>query len=394
LLTSRYLHHDLVKLILSNVVSDYMGNYDVIILAGGLATRLRPLSYSRPKPLLPILDKEIIDWIMESITKIPLNRVFISIRYMGDLIREHMERVWVDFKDKLVFVTEDKPLGDAGPISLINDIYELTDTFLVIYGDIFSNIDSKELINFHEKVGGIATITLTRVEDVSRYGVAQLDENNKIINFIEKPKQYVGSNLINAGFYVFTKEVIKLIPRNPSGQVKLAVDVIPKLLRLGEVYGYIHNGLWFDIGTPEDYLKANFKVLMERCINNNGCINTDLPSSITLQPPIYLGPGVTVGSNAEIGPNVIIHSNTRIGNTVRIINSLVFERSSLCDGAYISGSIIGSNTYVGKWVRIEDGAVIGDGVYIKDSVYIAKNTKIGPYREIMESIYRDGEIIP
>jgi len=299
LLTSRYLHHDLVKLILSNVVSDYMGNYDVIILAGGLATRLRPLSYSRPKPLLPILDKEIIDWIMESITK-----------------------------------------------------------------------------------------------DVSRYGVAQLDENNKIINFIEKPKQYVGSNLINAGFYVFTKEVIKLIPRNPSGQVKLAVDVIPKLLRLGEVYGYIHNGLWFDIGTPEDYLKANFKVLMERCINNNDCINTDLPSSITLQPPIYLGPGVTVGSNAEIGPNVIIHSNTKIGNTVRIMNSLVFERSSLCDGVYISGSIIGSNTYVGKWVRIEDGAVIGDGVYIKDSVYIAKNTKIGPYREIMESIYRDGEVIP
>ncbi|GAB6946479.1 NDP-sugar synthase [Vulcanisaeta sp. JCM 16161] len=371
-----------------------MKSYDVIILAGGLATRLRPLSYSRPKPLLPVLDREIIDWIMESVTKIPLNRIFISIRYMGDLIKEHMEKVWSDFKDRLIFVMESKPLGDAGPISLINEKYELSDTFLVVYGDILSDINAASLVSFHEKMGGVATITLTRVDDVSRYGVAQLDETNRIINFIEKPKQYVGSNLINAGFYVFTKEVVKLIPKNPESQIKLAIDVIPRLLRMGEVYGYIHNGLWFDIGTPEDYMKANFSVLASRCGNtNNGCINIDLPSTVTVQPPVYLGPNVTIGSNTEIGPNVIIHRNTKIGSTVKIINSLIFEGSSLCDGVYISGSIIGSNTYIGKWARVEDGSVIGDGVYIKDSVFIAKSTKIGPYREIMEPIYREGEVI-
>ncbi|WP_252901198.1 sugar phosphate nucleotidyltransferase [Vulcanisaeta sp. JCM 14467] len=355
-----------------------MKSYDVIILAGGLATRLRPLSYSRPKPLLPVLDKEIIDWIMESITRISLNRIFISIRYMGDLIREHMERVWSNFKDRLIFVMENKPLGDAGPIALINDKYELSDTFLVVYGDILSNIDADALVNFHEKMGGIATITLTRVDDVSRYGVAQLDETNRIINFIEKPKQYVGSNLINAGFYVFTKDVVKLILKNPENQVKLAIDVIPRLLRMGEVYGYIHNGLWFDIGTPEDYMKANFSVLASRCGGgSNNCINIDLPSTVTIQPPVYLGPGVTIGNNTEIGPNAIIHRNTKIGNTVKIVNSLIFEGSSLCDGAYVAGSIVGSNTYIGKWARVEDGSVIGDGVYIKDSVFIAKNTKIG-----------------
>lgn len=371
-----------------------MKSYDVIILAGGLATRLRPLSYSRPKPLLPVLDKEIIDWIMESVTKIPLNRIFISIRYMGDLIKEHMERVWSEFRDKLIFVTENKPLGDAGPISLINEKYELSDTFLVVYGDILSDIDARALVNFHEKMGGTATITLTRVDDVSRYGVAQLDETGKIINFIEKPKQYVGSNLINAGFYVFTKEITKLIPKNPEGQVKLAIDVVPRLLRIGKVYGFIHSGLWFDIGTPEDYMKANFSILVSRCKDDNDCVSTDLPQSVTIQPPVYLGPNVTIGSNTEIGPNVIIHRNTKIGSTAKIVNSLIFEGgSSLCDGVYISGSIIGSNTYIGKWARVEDGSVIGDGVYIKDSVFIAKNTKIGPYREIMESIYKEGEII-
>lgn len=274
----------------------------MIILAGGLATRLRPLSYSRPKPLLPVLDREIIDWIMESITRIPLNRVFISIRYMGDLIKEHMEKVWSEFKDRLIFVMENKPLGDAGPISLINEKYELTDTFLVVYGDILSNIDANALVNFHEKMGGTATITLTRVDDVSRYGVAQLDETNRIINFIEKPKQYVGSNLINAGFYVFTKEVIKLIPKNPENQVKLAIDVIPKLLRMGEVYGYIHNGLWFDIGTPEDYMRANFSVLTSRCRDiNNGCINIDLPSTVTIQPPVYLGLTLLLEATQRLG---------------------------------------------------------------------------------------------
>lgn len=368
-------------------------NYDVIILAGGLATRLRPLSYSRPKPLLPILDKEIIDWIVESIIKIPLNRVFISIRYMGDLIKNHMETTWSSLRDKLVFVAEDRPLGDAGPIALINDKYELTETFLVVYGDVFSDINSEELINYHRKTGGIATITLTRVDDVSRYGVAQLDENNRIINFIEKPKQYVGSNLVNAGFYVFTKDVIKLIPRNPTGQVRLAIDVIPRLIRIGEVYGYIHNGLWFDIGTPEDYLKANFKVLAEKCLDTK-CVKTDLPPSTVVKPPIYIGPGVTVGAYSEIGPNVIIHSNVKVGNAVKVMNSLIFENSTLCDGAYISGSIVGSHAYVGKWVRVEDGAVLGDGVYIKDTVYIARNVKIGPYREITDSLYKEGEIIP
>ncbi|BDR91125.1 sugar phosphate nucleotidyltransferase [Vulcanisaeta souniana] len=371
-----------------------MKSYDVVILAGGLATRLRPLSYSRPKPLLPVLDKEIIDWIMESITRIPLNRVFISIRYMGDLIKEHMENTWAEFKDRLVFVTESKPLGDAGPIPLIDEKYELSDTFLVVYGDIFSDISTVELINFHEKAGGLATVTLTKVDDVSRYGVAQLDENNRIINFIEKPKQYVGSNLINAGFYVFTKETIKLMPRNPEGQIKLATDVIPRLLGTGSVYGYIHNGLWFDIGTPEDYLRANFRVLANRCSGtNNHCINTDLHPTVTIQPPVYLGPNVVVGNNTELGPNVIVHKNTKIGSTTKILNSLIFNGSSLCDGSYISGAIIGSNTYIGKWVRIEDGSVIGDGVYVKDYVFIAKNAKIGPYREIMESIYKDNEII-
>ncbi|WP_069808235.1 sugar phosphate nucleotidyltransferase [Vulcanisaeta thermophila] len=368
-----------------------MAGYDVIILAGGLATRLRPLTYSRPKPLLPILNKEILDWIMESLVKIPINRIFISIRYMGDLIRSHVESVWGELRDRIIFVTENKPLGDAGPILLINDNYELTDTFLVVYGDIFSNVNIQDLLNTHVKRGGIATITLTRVDDVSRYGVAQLDDSGRIVNFVEKPRQYVGSNLINAGYYVFTKDVIKYIPR-VEGQVKLAVDVIPKVLRAGNVYSYIHNGLWYDIGTPEDYMKANFIALSQMC--SDGCVPSGIGDSVKIQPPVYIAPGVDIMGEGEIGPNVIIHRNVKVSPGVKIVDSIIFDGTIVSMGTYISGAIIGSNSYIGKWVRIESGAVLGDGVYVKDFSFIARNTKIGPYREVTESIYREGEVIP
>jgi mannose-1-phosphate guanylyltransferase len=362
---------------------------DVVILAGGFATRLRPLSYSRPKALLPILDKSMIDWIMESISAVVNGRIFVSIRYMGDRIREHVGKQWAPLRDRIFFITEERPLGDAGPIVLIDEEYRLSKTFMVIYGDVFSDLDMGRVLKFHRESGGIATLVLARASDVSRYGVAQLS-GDRIVGFIEKPRHSVQSNLVNAGIYVFQREVLDYIPRRGGEPLKLAVDVIPRLLGTNDVYGYVHDGLWFDIGTTEDYMSANFKVLEVRC--RDPCIETE-PGDARIEPPIYVGKGVALGHGSELGPRAIIHSNSRVGEAARITESIIFENSTISKGTYVKGSIVGGDSYVGRWVRIEEGSILGDGVYVKDYVFIGRRSKVGPYREVAESIYGEDKVL-
>ena len=365
-------------------------NLDVIILAGGFATRLRPLSYVKPKPLLPILNKPLIDWILSNVLSIPTRRIFISLKYMSDMLIKYLELAWNFIKEKLNYVVESKPLGDAGPLILINNEYCLDRSFIAIYGDIYSNVNFQELVKFHEKKGGAATLVLTRVNtDVSRYGVAIIDSNSRITKFVEKPRQAI-SQLVNAGIYIFEPEVIEVLRSYGQENLKISLHLLPKLLEKYDIYAYVHDGYWFDIGTPEDYLKANFKSLEIHC--SNGCFESNVKARI--HNPCYIGENVKIDKDVEIGPYTIILNNSRIESNVRISNSLILNNTTILKGSYIKGSIIGENVYIGKWVRIESGTVIGDQVYIGDEVYIAKNVKIGPYREVVESIYRDGEILP
>jgi len=362
---------------------------DALILAGGFATRLRPLSYSRPKPLLPILDKAIIDWIIESASPVIDGRLFISLRYMGDKIRDHITKQWPSLRDRLFFVTEERPLGDAGPVLLIDEDYGLSDDFMVIYGDVYSDVALDRVLRFHEKMGGLATLVLARVNDVSRYGVAIL-EGERIVDFVEKPKHQVQSNLVNAGIYVFSREVLSYIPRGFEGPLKLAIDVIPRLLKAGDVYGYVHDGFWFDIGTIEDYINANFKLLEHRC--KDPCLNTEAYDA-HVESPAYVGEGVILGRGSEVGPRAIIHRGSRVGECARVVDSIIFENSTISKGSYVRGSIIGGDSYVGKWVRIEDGSVLGDGVYVRDNVFIGRRSRVGPYREVPDSIYGEEEVL-
>lgn len=364
----------------------------VMILAGGFATRLRPLSYTKPKVLLPILDKPIIDYILEAITKLPISNVILSLRYMADLVKTHVEKNWRTLENKITYLIEDRPLGDAGPIVLANLKSLFTDTtILVINGDVFSNVDLEKVLEFHRKKGGVATVVLVEAKgDLSRFGVASLNSDSRITKFIEKPRGLVGRGFVNAGIYVFEPEIIKYLPKKLTCRLKISIDLIPKLLENCDVYGFVHRGYWFDIGTPEDYLRANIEAL--KYYYPNSKIDGEVDGEVI--SPCYVGSNVYIGKNSEIGPYTVILSGVKAEENVRISTSILLGNVLISRGTYISEAIVGEGVYIGKWVRIESGAVIGDYTYIGDYVYIGRNVRIGPHREVLESIYEENKILP
>ncbi len=361
-----------------------------IVLAGGFATRLRPLTLTKPKPLLPILGKPLLDWILESLSKLELEEVVISVRYLADMIENR-------YSEKLVgnapikFAKEVKPLGDAGPLKLVDELYGLDTTFVVVYGDVFTDVDIKQIIEFHRKRGGIATLMLVEVENPSRYGVAILGDDWRIRDFVEKPMERPPSNLANAGIYVFEPEVLKLIP--PHSFYKIAKDLIPQLLQRGDVYGYIYRGLWSDIGVPEDYLRANIEALHKLYPNSFIDPSIQLNNDVEIVHPVYIERGSIIERGSAIGPNAVVLGGTRIGPGTRIVNSLLFKGVTIEGYSYIEGSILGDRCYVGRWVRIDSGSVIGDEVVIEDGVYLARKTVILPFKEITSSIVEPGKVV-
>jgi len=220
-----------------------------LILAGGKGTRMRPFTYEMPKPMIPLKGKPLVQHIIELCRKYEIREIVLSTGYLGEKIREHFgdgSHLGVDLK----YVEEKDEMGTAGPLLLAREY--LKGPFLMFNGDVLSDIDLNDLINFHSEQEGLATIALTQVEDTSSFGVARL-RGHRIMGFIEKPKSGEESKLINAGVYVLEPEVLDYIPK---GKAMIERDVFPKLAQEGKLFGYPFDGQWFDTGTPEAYERA------------------------------------------------------------------------------------------------------------------------------------------
>ncbi|MEM4970581.1 MAG: NDP-sugar synthase [Sulfolobales archaeon] len=351
----------------------------VIILAGGYATRLRPLTLTRPKALLPILDRPLIDWVIEGAIKSGAKRITLSLHHMSDQILDHVISRW----GKTISIdhyVERVPLGDAGPLREIDENLGIDYPVIVIYGDIFSSVDIGELYNYHRSRGGIATLTITRVKDVRRYGVVNIDENNRVLGFIEKPPSGEGG-YINAGIYVFEREAIEKIEKGRKQGI--GRDLMPRLLEAGDVYAYIHNGVWNDIGVPNDYINANLDAL--NMISRDGIYispGSSIDRSAELIPPIYIGENVQIEGDATIGRGSIIMRGSIIKRGSLIMGSLIMSRVIVDQSTTIVNSIVGEGSYIGRWVRISRNCIIGDGVYINNLACLGEGTVVLPYKDL------------
>ena len=319
-----------------------------ILLVGGKATRLIPLSITRPKCLFPLAGKPIIDHILEGLSKAGVTEAILAVNNLADRIEEYLgpEKYGI----KLRYNLEEEPLGTGGPIKLAeNHLQE--DSFLVLNGDILSFIDYRELMSRHREENCTASITLKQVEDPSRYGVVRFGENDRIQEFIEKPEKDAPSNWINAGCYALNPEIFDYIP--PNRKVSIEREVYPGLASERQLYGYRYTGKWIDIGVPADYLRAD-KML------------SDKPS---------------------------IGKDTVIGKNAKVTDSIIWDHTSIGNHTQITDTIIGSNCTIGNNVKITS-SVIADNVRVDDLLIISTGTKIWPNRHIETNIVQQNtEII-
>lgn len=216
-----------------------------IVLVGGQATRLRPLTLEKPKALIELQNRTILEHVLDLFKKYGIKDITLSVGYMKDQIKDYFQD-GKKFGFNIDYVEEDEPLGTAGPLRLLKKFPD--ETFIVCNGDELKEIDIDSMLFQHKKACGLATLALTRVLDPSRYGVARI-KDQQILEFVEKPKkEEAPSNLINAGFYMLEPAVLSLIP---EGRAMFEFDIFPKLASGGKLYGFEFTGQWFDTGNLE-----------------------------------------------------------------------------------------------------------------------------------------------
>jgi mannose-1-phosphate guanylyltransferase len=354
-----------------------------LILAGGFATRLRPLSCSRPKTLFPIVNKPLLEWIFEKLAKDGCEEAILGVNALTQFyIKQHHPHRH-GLKVKFSVDPPRMPLGTAGPIKKAERLLGNDEPFIVLNGDIFADLSYRELYNAHVKADASATIALCKVEEPSRYGVAEMDTNNRIKRFIEKPpKGTAPSNLINAGVYILSPEVFDYIPSGKA--VSMEREVFPKLAEERKLYGQFVNGLWIDIGKPEEYLQTN-KMILDTLANAQ---KQKRSKNFELKHPVAFDKGVSIDEKSVIGPYAILGENVKIGKNVHISNSVVFPHASISDFSMVEGAIIGEGAHIGKHVTLSNGCIIGDHAKIKDNLHLSDASSVCPAKEVAENIIK------
>jgi len=313
---------------------------EAIILAGGFGTRLRPLTYTRAKSLLPIMNKPMITYLIESLPK-EVDTIILAVNYRKKQLEEYFETYKTD--KEIIVNDEPKPLGTGGAVKFAEDL--LTDQFFVLNSDIICSLNLEDMIKFHNKHNAISTISLWPVENVSEFGVVDVDSNGNIKRFVEKPRpEDAPSNLINAGAYFIESNVLDYIETGKL--VSMEKEIFPQIIHdTQRFFGYQFEGYWMDIGRIKSYLDIHQFLLNHKDIQN------------------YLGNNVknngklnhcVVGENAEIGHHSILNS------------CVVLDNAIIKDQCQISNTVIGSNARIEQNAKLES-VVVGDNEQIKSN---------------------------
>ena len=350
-----------------------------LILAGGFATRLRPLSCSRPKTLFPIVNKPLLEWIFERLAKSDVDEAILAVSALTQFyIKQHRLRRY-GLKIKFSIDPPNMPLGTAGPIKKAEKQLGHDEPFIVLNGDIFADLSYSELLETHKKTNALATIALCTVEDPSRYGVAEIGNDNLIRRFIEKPpKNKAPSSLINAGVYVLSPKVFEYIPSGRA--VSIEREVFPRLAEEGKLFGYYLKGLWMDIGKPEEYLETNKIILDSQTLKQRKNGNFEI------KKPVALDKGVSIAEKSVLGPYGVLGKNVTVGKNSQISNSIIFPNVEIGEFASIDGALIGEGAKIGKNVKITSGCIIGDHAKVGDNLEISG--RVCPGKEATENILK------
>ena len=359
-------------------------------MAGGEGSRLRPLTVQRPKPMVPVANRPMMEHIVELLRRHSFTEVRATLYYLGDDIRNHFGD-GSDFGIHISYSMEETPMGTAGSVKLCEEFVG-DGTFLVISGDALTDIDLSAAVAFHRERGALATLVLARLENPLEYGIVVTNDDGRIVRFLEKPSWgEVFSDTVNSGIYVLEPEVLRAIERGRP--TDFSQDVFPALLKKGApLYGYVAGGYWCDIGHLGAYRQAHEDLL-------RGLVQVELPGR-RLPGDIWVGRDTQIDPSAEIRGPVIIGDNCRIGPGARVLGytvlgnnaivheqatiqrSIVWNNAYIGRGAMVSGAIVGEHAAVGHGCVVGDGAVLGDRTVLRQGSQVAPQVKLWPNKVV------------
>ena len=347
-------------------------------MAGGFGTRLKPLTCLRPKPLVPILGKAMIDHVLNNLEKSGIKEHILTLFHLPQMIIDHFSA-----EDKIVdFTIEKEPMGTAGSVKEAANY--LKETFIVASGDALTDIDVSKAIEFHRRKGALATIVLTRVAEPLEYGVVLSKADGTITRFLEKPTWgEVFSDTVNTGIYILEPSVLELIPAGRN--YDFSKDLFPALLKANKpLFGYIADGYWSDVGSINQYRESHWDVLMGKV---NGLVpyiddQAQIDATALIRQPVCIlanakiGPGVKVGPFAVIGEGAVIEKDSSLSYTI------VGNRTYIGKRVIAEGAIIDERAYVGDGSRLLDGSIISQGVTIGEQSLLTPKVRVYPEKHI------------
>jgi len=351
-----------------------------LVLAGGKATRLEPLTINTPKALVPVLKKPFLEYVIRNLSSQKVTEIVLALGHLSQPIEDYFGD-GSRFGAKLYYSIEDTPLGSAGAAKKAEK--HLGETFLVFNGDNFIDLDFKAMMSLHRERKAKVTIALTRVDDPTSFGLIETTAEDRVLRFLEKPKpEEVSSNTVNAGAWLVEPEVMSLVP--PETWVSYERNLFPELLAGGEpVYAYVSPGYWIDAGSPEAYLQLHRDLLGGKSRQYLPGKDLSTGEKTQIDPAAEISGPVIIGSNCTIGPHVrligpvVIGDGCLIGGGCRIENSTIWQNVVLEPGVNLKSSVIADNCQLGAGSQGE-GVVLGDSVTVGRGVKLETGSKILP----------------
>lgn len=352
-----------------------------LILAGGEGTRLRPLTSTVPKPVVPLVGQPFISFMLEWARGHGVDDVVMACGFMASGVRNVLGDGSA-FGIRLRYVEEQRPLGTGGALKYAEDL--LDERFVMLNGDVLCDIDLTAQIEQHERTGAQATIALMEVEDPSAYGLVRLGDGTEVSGFVEKPSSdQVDTHNVNAGVYVLERSVLDTL--EPDTPASIERDVFPQLVGKG-LHGYEAQAYWLDIGTPDRYLRGTFDILegsvgtsvAERVGQTYLLVERGVENAGRIIPSAFVESGCQIGDGARVGGRVVLESGVVVGDGTTIEHAVVMRGTEIGAHCTIRDCIIGAGVRIGDRTHVEGLSVLGEGVTLGADNVIDHGMRVFP----------------
>jgi len=350
-----------------------------VALIGGKGTRLRPITQTVPKSMVPLRNRPYVQYMVDTMKTAGLDGVVFSMGYLPEPIQQYFaEKDLNGFS--LDYVVEDQPLGTAGGIKNAEGYLE-EGPFVATNGDILTGIDLAEVIQAHLDSEALATVTLTSVDDPTAYGLVEVDHRLRVKRFVEKPSSdEIHTSLVNAGIYVLEREVLNMIPE--GREVSIEREIFPQLQAMGKLGAFVSSAYWRDIGTPRSYLAASNDVLSGTVGKGDDFKDlsidpsTKLSKDVSLLPPVSIAEGCEIEAGATIGGRTSLGKGCFVGEGAMVEGSILFEGAQIGEGTIVRNSIVGPGAVVHQNCVIRGCSVLGAACVVEEENVLDQGARV------------------